>query len=67
MKCLSCCPSLPCGGATPSSAPSQTKARDWTGRQLAAEFMATSLFVWAGTGAAVASDSWTEEGALDPA
>mmetsp|Transcript_30684 Transcript_30684/g.67394 ORF Transcript_30684/g.67394 Transcript_30684/m.67394 type:complete len:306 (-) Transcript_30684:194-1111(-) len=33
---------------------------DWTGRQLMAEFIATSTFVWAGCGSAVAANSWTE-------
>jgi MIP family channel proteins len=39
---------------------------DWTTRQLAAEFMATTLFVWIGTGAAVSSNFWTEGGGADP-
>jgi len=41
--------------------------KDWTARQLAAECMATALLTWAGTGSAVASNDWTEEGTLDPA
>jgi MIP family channel proteins len=40
---------------------------DWTIRQLAAEFIATSTFVWAGCGAAVASNRWTADAAIfDP-
>jgi len=36
-------------------------------RQLAAEFIATALFVWGGCGAAVASNRWTEGAAIfDP-
>ena len=41
--------------------------RDWTIRQLAAEFIAMVIFVWAATGAAVASKRWTEAGKDDPA
>lgn len=40
--------------------------KDWTNRQLAAEFMATTLFVWIGTGAAVSSNFWTEGGGEAP-
>jgi glycerol uptake facilitator-like aquaporin len=41
--------------------------KDWNYRQLAAEFIATALFVWAGCGAAVSSNRWTETAAiLDP-
>jgi MIP family channel proteins len=39
--------------------------KDWTFRQLAAEFMAMILFVWIGTGSAVSSGMWTPGG--DPA
>jgi len=39
--------------------------KDWTFRQLAAEFMAMILFVWCGTGAAVSSGMWTD--GTDPA
>jgi len=42
-------------------------AQDWTSRQLAAEFIATAMFVWSGCGAAIASSRWTPEGAFDPA
>lgn len=38
--------------------------QDWTPRQLAAEFFATTLFVWAGCGAAVATNRWTESGSF---
>jgi len=42
-------------------------AKDWTYRQLAAEFIATLLFVWAGCGAAISSNRWTEGASLfDP-
>jgi len=42
--------------------------KDWTYRQLAAEFVATALFVWAGCGAAVSSNRWTPTDSLfDPA
>jgi len=41
--------------------------KSWTYRQLAAEFMATTLFVWIGTGAAVSSNVWTEGGGADAA
>ena len=41
--------------------------KGWTYRQLSAEFMATTLFVWIGTGAAVSSNFWTEGGGNDPA
>eukprot|EP00536_Pseudo-nitzschia_multiseries_P001838 jgi/Psemu1/182141/e_gw1.24.128.1 len=40
---------------------------DWTTRQLAAEFMATTLFVWSGTGAAVSSFKWVAGGTDDAA
>jgi len=40
-------------------------SKDWTSRQLAAECMATALFVWAGTGSAVASNHWMLDGAGD--
>ena len=40
--------------------------KDWTIKQLAAEFMAMILFVWIGTGAAVSSNVWTEGGGADP-
>ena len=40
---------------------------DWTYRQLAAEFVAMVLFVWSGTGAAVSSNRWINEGENDPA
>lgn len=36
-------------------------ATDWNKRQLMAEFVATSTFVWAGCGAAVATNRWTEK------
>jgi len=36
---------------------------DWTFRQLAAEFMAMTLFVWIGTGAAVSASFWSVDGA----
>lgn len=36
---------------------------DWTCRQLAAEFMALALFVWIGTGAAVAASFWSVDDA----
>ena len=39
--------------------------KDWTFRQLAAEFVAMILFVWIGTGSAVSSGMWT--GSDDPA
>mmetsp|Transcript_13175 Transcript_13175/g.19729 ORF Transcript_13175/g.19729 Transcript_13175/m.19729 type:complete len:315 (-) Transcript_13175:49-993(-) len=39
-------------------------ATDWNKRQLMAEFVATSTFVWAGCGAAVATNRWTEKGAI---
>jgi len=42
-------------------------ATDWTYRMLAAEFLATALFVWIGTGAAVSSNLWTLDGVSDPA
>lgn len=46
----------------------QIKMRDWNYRQLAAEFIATLLFVWGGTGAAVSSNRWTEGSTIsDPA
>lgn len=41
--------------------------KDWTPRQLAAEFVATMLFVWVGCGAAVASNRWTESEGLHDA
>ena len=42
-------------------------ATDWNYRQLAAEFIATALFVWAGCGAAVSSNRWTPTALLlDP-
>jgi MIP family channel proteins len=41
--------------------------KDWTFKQLAAEFMAMILFVWIGTGAAVSSNFFTEGGGVDPA
>jgi len=37
-----------------------TVAKDWTYRQLAAEFIATALFVWMGCGVAISSNRWTE-------
>lgn len=40
---------------------------DWNVRQLAAEFIATSVFVWAGCGAAVSSNQWTDGAVFDPA
>lgn len=40
--------------------------KDWTFKQLAAEFMAMVLFVWIGTGAAVSSNVWAEGGGADP-
>lgn len=39
--------------------------KDWTFRQLAAEFMAMVLFVWIGTGSAVSSNMWVEGGGAD--
>lgn len=42
--------------------------KDWTYRQLAAEFVAMTLFVWIGTGSAVASNRWTPlDESKDPA
>lgn len=41
-----------------------TTATDWNKRQLMAEFVATSTFVWAGCGAAVAANQLTESGAI---
>jgi MIP family channel proteins len=35
-------------------------AQDWTFKQLAAEFLATLLFVWIGTGSAISSNMWTD-------
>lgn len=40
--------------------------KDWTFKQLAAEFMAMILFVWIGTGAAVSTNFWAEGGGADP-
>eukprot|EP00531_Pseudo-nitzschia_arenysensis_P004849 CAMPEP_0116129098 /NCGR_PEP_ID=MMETSP0329-20121206/7749_1 /TAXON_ID=697910 /ORGANISM="Pseudo-nitzschia arenysensis, Strain B593" /LENGTH=283 /DNA_ID=CAMNT_0003623355 /DNA_START=19 /DNA_END=870 /DNA_ORIENTATION=+ len=39
--------------------------KDWTFKQLAAEFMAMILFVWIGTGSAVSSNMWVEGGGAD--
>ena len=40
--------------------------KDWTIKQLAAEFMAMILFVWIGTGAAVSTNFWAEGGGAEP-
>jgi len=43
---------------------SKKEEKDWTFRQLAAEFIATGMFVWGGCGAAISSNRWAVDSLL---